>query len=85
MQTHNRHMDTARQIVAAMPHPTQIDPHDLNLSLIAARNCSWQLAEVKRLLATDNVLRIQAETAFDALRKLGESIRARHDQLGRAH
>lgn len=83
---HNRHLDTARQIVAGMPHPTPVDDHDLNLSLIAARNASWSLAEVRRLVDADNVLRIQAETAFNALKRLGESIRARHEQQqGRAH
>lgn len=82
--THNPHLDAARAVVAATPHPTPVDAHELNLALIAARNASWNLAEVRRLIDADNVLRVQAETAFLALRRLGESIRAREEQ-GRAH
>jgi len=80
-QTHNPHLDAVRQIVAGMPHPTPIDEHELNLCLVAARNASWFMAEVRRLADADNVLRVQADTAFQAIRQLGLSIRARQAQL----
>lgn len=82
--THNRHLDTARQIVAGMPHPTPLDQHELDCARRLARNAYAQLQEALKLVKADNVLNAQADTALHAVRRLGEAAAARMHQ-GRAH
>lgn len=81
--THNRHLDTARAIVAATPHPTPLSAHDLNCARLLTENAILQLREAYRLLEPDNALRIQAETAGAAAKRLREAVQARG--TGRAH
>lgn len=83
-QTHNRHLDAARAIVAGTPHPTPLTPHDLECALRLARNAYRQLREAMQLLDADNALRVHAETAFQAARRLGMAADARMPK-GRAH
>lgn len=74
-QTHNRHLDGVRQALTA--HPTQITEHDLDCARRLLDNAHQHLREVYKLLKPDTVLRIQAETAGQAIRRAGEAVAAR--------
>lgn len=81
-QTHNRHLDASRAIVAATPHPTSVSPHDLDCARRMAENALAQLREAFRLVRTDTVLYVRAEQAGKAASDLRDSCAAR---MGRAH
>lgn len=80
---HNPHLDTARRIVQATPHPTPLTEHDLTCARMLTENALRQLREAYRLVTQDNALRIQAETAGATAKRLREAIQARGQ--GRAH
>lgn len=82
-QTHNRHLDTARAVVAASAFPTPLDAHSLDCARLLTENALHNLREAFRLLNPDNALRIQAETAGASAKRLREAIQARGQ--GRAH
>lgn len=81
-QTHNRHLDASRAIVAGTPHPTTVAPHDLDCARRLAENALAQLREAFRLVRTDNVLYVRAEQAGKAASDLRDSCAAR---MGKAH
>lgn len=83
-QTHNRHLDASRAIVAGTPHPTPLTQHDLECALRLARNAYRQLREAMQLLDADNALRVHADTALQAAKRLGVAADARMPK-GRAH
>ena len=76
-QTHNQHLDGARRIVAGHPHPTTIDPHDLECAVRLAEHARALLAEAFRLVRTDSVLYVRAEQAGRAAVALRDSAKAR--------
>jgi hypothetical protein len=77
--THNRHLDTARALVAAAAHPSPIDPHDLDCAARLAENARLMLIEAYRLVRQDTVLSIRAEDAGRAARSLRDSAAARFE------
>lgn len=81
-QTHNRHLDATRAVVAGTPHPTTLDPHELQCARLLARNAYAQLQEALKICKHDTVLNALADTALHAVRRLGEGAKARQ---GRAH
>lgn len=83
MQTHNRHLDTTRAVVAATPHPTTLHQLDLITAIKLADMAREQLQHAYKALKPDDALRIQAETAGLAVKRLVEAARARLP--GRAH
>ncbi len=76
-QTHNRHLDATRALVAASAFPTPIDPHDLECAMRLADTARACLAEAYRLVKADGALSIRCETAGAGCRAMRDSVNAR--------
>ena len=76
-QTHNRHLDATRALVAASAFPTPIDDHDLNCAMNLAEAARSMLVQAYKLIRADHALSIKCETAGTCCKELRRSIDAR--------
>ena len=79
-QTHNRHLDTARAMVAASAYPTPLDPHDLTCILTMAETARQLMAEAYKLAKPDWSLGLHVETAGKSCKTLIESVSKRMER-----
>lgn len=80
--THNRYLDDARRVVAANPHPTPCTPEELRQAELKVSFAMDDLRALYSAVRGDDVLRIQAETAGAACRRLQAAIQARRAGQG---
>lgn len=76
-QTHNRHLDATRALVAASAFPTPLNAHDLDCALRLAETARHCLAEAYRLVKPDHALAIRCETAGRDAKAMRDSVQAR--------